>query len=607
MKLTRLVVIGLVLFISPAFGQAGKPVQVPSKTIIAQAPIRLTPTLQAADFEWGNINAKGYKLSVVIENTGKEEMQLGDALFLWEIGPEETWNSVVLQLEKPETPKKTEQVSFRYAAKEEHMISPEGFTTIAASGSGGFSVTTTKLCDLGKSDKGFGLVSAGGKRTFSWDMPMPVFSDKKVVSSVWVSLPEMRFSASGRTWAPWIKFVPDGDTLKLQTMNFLLLNTNQLRNAFQGTDLLLRLLASAKLAESDPQSAEPLLAGVFSAEKALIVRCALAGNLGWMGSKAAAQPLLAVLDSAHDFFFRTVMTALSQIHPDDTVQAFLKQLNRNDYSELYFTIDTLAKMKDQQIIPALEEFRKQIKQLPFSSRQKDNLDYAVEKVIGAGTGSVEKTKRLPEATASERTPATSTSQKDEQNTQDLRSIFDNGIQLAKIGKYDEAILAYQKALDISPKQPNILAYMAEALTKLGRKDEALAAYEKAISLHTTDAALFTNMGIILGEMGKIQDAQRAFEKAASLNPAAAAQNYYNLGAILVNAGQTAPAIDALKQAIVADTGFAEAYFQLGRCFAKNPDTSPEAINALNEYVRIGRNQQHVEKAKELIQTLKKQP
>ncbi len=475
MKLMRLVVIGLVLFISSAFGQAGKAVQVPSKTVNAQAPIRLTPTLQAADFEWGNINGKGYKLSVEIENTSNEEMQLGDALFLWEIGPEETWNSVVLQLEKPEMPKKTEQVSFRYVAKEQHMISPDGSTTIAAGGSGGFSATTTKLCRLGESDKGFGLVAAGGKRTFSWDLPMPVFTDKKVVSSVWVSIPELRFSASGRTWAPWIEYAPDGDTLKLQAMHFLLLNTNQLRSAFQGADLLLRLLASAKLAEGDPQSAEPLLVGAFGTEKALIVKCAIAGNLGWMGSKAAARSLLAVLDSAHGFFFETVMNALGQIHLDETMPALLKQLNRTDYSELYFTIDTLAKINDPQVIPALEEFRKQIKQLPLSSRQKDNLEYQVKEGINARTGSMEKTKRSPEATESVRPTA--------------NSYYNQGATYVNSGRSSEALKSFRKALEIDPHNALAQYQLAVTLLSLGSIEDAERELKNYLALGPKDPKL----------------------------------------------------------------------------------------------------------------------
>jgi tetratricopeptide (TPR) repeat protein len=101
-------------------------------------------------------------------------------------------------------------------------------------------------------------------------------------------------------------------------------------------------------------------------------------------------------------------------------------------------------------------------------------------------------------------------------------------------------------------------------------------------------------------MGKTAESQEAFKKAASLNPGAAAQNFYNLGATLVNSGKPMDAAEAFKQAIAADANFAEAYYQLGICLSGSPATIPDAVKALQKYTEIGKNAEQIEVAKQLV-------
>ena len=188
---------------------------------------------------------------------------------------------------------------------------------------------------------------------------------------------------------------------------------------------------------------------------------------------------------------------------------------------------------------------------------------------------------------------------------DVKAAFDAGLALAAQGKYAEAIVEYNKALEKDPDQAYIQANLADALSKLDRNDEALAAYQKAISLKPDDAAMYTNMGVLLGKMGKAEESQAMFKKAAELNPAAAAQNFYNLGATLVNSGKSAEAAEAFRQAIKADPNYAEAWYQLGICLSADPATMPEAVKALQKYIEIGKNMEQIEVAKQLIQAIKK--
>jgi len=189
---------------------------------------------------------------------------------------------------------------------------------------------------------------------------------------------------------------------------------------------------------------------------------------------------------------------------------------------------------------------------------------------------------------------------------DVKASFDTGLALAQEGKYAEAVVEYQRALEKDPEQAYIQANLADALAKLERNEEALAAYNKAIALKPDDAAMYTNVGVLLGKMGRTAESQEMFKKAASINPAAAAQNFYNLGATLVNSGKSAEAAQAFRQALQADPAYAEAWYQLGICLSGDPATMAEAVKALQKYISIGKNMEQMEVAKQLISALQPQ-
>jgi tetratricopeptide (TPR) repeat protein len=188
---------------------------------------------------------------------------------------------------------------------------------------------------------------------------------------------------------------------------------------------------------------------------------------------------------------------------------------------------------------------------------------------------------------------------------EIKAFFEAGRDLSAKGQYPEAIAEFKKALEKFPEEPTVLANLADAQMKSGQSEEALANFEKALAVAPDDASLWTNKGVVLGKLGKTAESQEAFKKAAALNPAAAAQNFYNLGATLVNAGQAKDAAAAFRQAIAADSNYSEAYYQLGLCLSGDPTTMTEAVQMLQKYIQTGKDPNNIEVAKQLIQALKK--
>ena len=124
------------------------------------------------------------------------------------------------------------------------------------------------------------------------------------------------------------------------------------------------------------------------------------------------------------------------------------------------------------------------------------------------------------------------------------------------------------------------AYMQSGATKTGADqqaayDKGLEAFNKAIELKPDDAAYHNNYALALVKAKKIPEAQAELTKAAQMDPTNAGRYYYNLGAVLVNAGQNEPAGQAFKKAIDLDPNYADAQYQYGMYLLGLAKITPE--------------------------------
>jgi tetratricopeptide (TPR) repeat protein len=156
---------------------------------------------------------------------------------------------------------------------------------------------------------------------------------------------------------------------------------------------------------------------------------------------------------------------------------------------------------------------------------------------------------------------------------ELNDDYSAGMTAMDQKQYDVAVTSLEKASALDPKQTAIWVNLADAyLGDSGKKtgsdkaaeiQKGMDAYGKAIELKPEDAAIHNNYGNALAKTGKYPEAMAEMTKAAQLDPNGAGKYYYNLGAILVNIGQTDPAADAFQKSIAADPNYADAYYQYG--------------------------------------------
>ena len=204
---------------------------------------------------------------------------------------------------------------------------------------------------------------------------------------------------------------------------------------------------------------------------------------------------------------------------------------------------------------------------------------------------------------------------------ELNDTFNAGLAAAQQKQYDQAVADFQKASELGPTQNVVWAQLAEAEmnfagTKSGAEADAemqkgLAAYAKAIELKADDAGYHNNYALALARAKKFPEAQAELTKAATLDPPNAGRYYYNLGALLVNAGQNEPAGEAFKAAIEKDPNYADAQYQYGVYLLSKATVSadgkvtpvPGTADAFQKYLQLKPDGPFADSAKSMLASL----
>lgn len=218
-------------------------------------------------------------------------------------------------------------------------------------------------------------------------------------------------------------------------------------------------------------------------------------------------------------------------------------------------------------------------QVPFNLKQAQasqaQQQQAIEKAMQSGQAPPDDATR---GMSKEQKAALEKSMKERQaqmaKNKELNDAFNAGREAIAAKNYDVAVTSLTKASELDPNQDVVWANLADAYSAAGAAktapaekqaafDKGIEAYGKALQIKPADADYHNNFGLLLAKAGKFDQAMSELNKAAELSPASAGRYFFNLGAILTNAGQLEPAGEAFKKAIAADPNYADAHYQYG--------------------------------------------
>lgn len=170
------------------------------------------------------------------------------------------------------------------------------------------------------------------------------------------------------------------------------------------------------------------------------------------------------------------------------------------------------------------------------------------------------------------------------NPKDGFALSRKGAALLILDRNEEALGAFKKAIEIDSKDGFALSSKGYALSKLGKNEEALDAYNKAIEIDSKNGYALSSKGDVLLDLDRNEEALMAFNKAIEIDP----KNGYALtskGDVLLDIDRNVEALDAFNKAIEIDPKNGFALKGKGLAFV-NLGKNEEALEAFNKAIEI---------------------
>ncbi|OBQ12446.1 MAG: hypothetical protein AN482_06745, partial [Anabaena sp. LE011-02] len=161
--------------------------------------------------------------------------------------------------------------------------------------------------------------------------------------------------------------------------------------------------------------------------------------------------------------------------------------------------------------------------------------------------------------------------------------YGKGLALGGSGKYPEAITAFEQAVKSQPDFVPAWDTLSAAYRESNQLDKALAAIDKAIQLQPNNPNLYNEKWGVLSNLKRYREAAAAINKAIELSPRAVF--YSNRGNVRNELGDKPGAIDDYNLAIKINPNYADAYYNRGITRYELGD-KPGAIDDYNLAIKI---------------------
>ncbi|MFH2012062.1 MAG: tetratricopeptide repeat protein [Pseudomonadota bacterium] len=166
--------------------------------------------------------------------------------------------------------------------------------------------------------------------------------------------------------------------------------------------------------------------------------------------------------------------------------------------------------------------------------------------------------------------------------------FEKGEAYREGKKYQVAISAYNKAIELDPKYKNAYLTRGAAYGVLGNYQQAISDFTRAIELDPKHAYAYNNRGVSYGKLGNYQQAIFDISRAIEIYPGYTLA-YTNRGLTYGKSGKYLLAISDFTRAIELDPKDAHAYYNRGITYSKSGNLK-QAIKDYKIAARLGYKQ-----------------
>jgi tetratricopeptide (TPR) repeat protein len=140
--------------------------------------------------------------------------------------------------------------------------------------------------------------------------------------------------------------------------------------------------------------------------------------------------------------------------------------------------------------------------------------------------------------------------------------YNRGICLFRLGRYEEAIRSYDEVVNIKSDHYEAWCNRGVCLFRLGRYEEAIRSYDEVVNIKSDYYEAWYNRGVCLFELGRDEEAVESYNRSISVK-ADEDKSWYNRGVCLFRLGRYEEAVESYNRTISIRPYFREAWNDRG--------------------------------------------
>ncbi len=154
------------------------------------------------------------------------------------------------------------------------------------------------------------------------------------------------------------------------------------------------------------------------------------------------------------------------------------------------------------------------------------------------------------------------------DSKDIGAWFSKGNHLRETGRSRDAIVCYQKVIDIRPDVPEAYNNLGIIFSSRDEISKAISCFQRAVKVDPDFEEAYYNLGNIYKKVNDIPKAVLCYEQSLRLNPDYVSA-YFNMGVLWLNNGCLGKAVESFEKVLKIKPDYPEALYNIGNALKKS--------------------------------------